>query len=222
VREARYVTKENLSGKSAEWLALAEGRCRAKKRFPLVPERTALLVIDMQRFFTEERSHAYVPAADGILPNVLALVRAYRGSGRPPIFTRHAFAAGEDPGILGRWWGEALRDGDELAEIDPRLAPAPGERVLRKSRYSAFTNLELADRLARADATGIVIAGVLSHLCCESTARDAFARDYAVYFAVDATASDDEELHRAALLTLSDGCAIPVSTEEVLRAMGGR
>lgn len=220
--EARYVTRESLGEKSAQWLALAEGRCRAKKRFPYAPERTALLMIDLQRFFTEPGSHAHVAAADAVLPNALALARGYRSRRLPVLFTRHAFAAGEDPGILGRWWGEALRDGDALATLDPRLEVGPGEPVLRKTRYSAFSNPELGERLARLGATGIVVAGVLTHLCCESTARDAFSRDYAVYFCVDATASDDEELHRAALETLSDGVAIPVSTAEILRALEAR
>ncbi len=222
MRDANYVTAKNIGRKSAEWLALAEGRCRAKENFILEPERSALLVIDMQRFFTDPLSHAYVPAVDGIFPNVLALVQAYRAKGLPIVFTRHAFKPEEDPGILGRWWRDALLDGDEFAEPDPRLKVKSGEPVLRKNRYSAFTNPELEAILKRLGATQLVVAGVMTHLCCETTARDAFMRDYEVYFAVDATGTDDEELHCATLQTLSSGFAVPVSTAEVIEKVGAR
>ena len=62
----------------------------------------------------------------------------------------------------------------------------------------------------------------MTHLCCETTARDAFMRDYEVYFAVDATGTDDEELHCATLQTLSSGFAVPVSTAEVIEKVGAR
>lgn len=220
MRDENYVTAENIGQKSAEWLQLAEGRRRAKKNFMLAPEKSALLVIDMQRFFTDSGSHAFIPAVNAILPNILALIDAYRKNGLPVIFTRHAFLPDEDPGILGKWWRDALREGDEFAELDPRITPAKGELVLRKNRYSAFANPELEKRLRRDKISQIVIAGVLTHLCCESTARDAFMRDFEVYFVVDATATDDEELHCATLQTLSDGFAVPVSTAETLGKVG--
>ncbi|MFH0815885.1 MAG: isochorismatase family protein [Methanobacteriota archaeon] len=222
MRDANYVTARNLAQKSAEWIALAEGRCRAKENFHLVPEGSALLVIDMQRFFTDSLSHAYIPAVDAILPNVQALIGAYRKRCLPVIFTRHAFLSEEDPGILGKWWRDALLEGDEYAEVDPRVAPDKGELVLRKNRYSAFSNPRLEKKLRGGKIGQIVIAGVMTHLCCETTARDAFMRDFEAYFTVDATATDDEELHCATLQTLSSGFAVPVSTAEVLRIMGER
>jgi isochorismate hydrolase len=222
MREANYVTARNIARKSSEWLTLAEGRCRAKESFQLVPSNSALLVIDMQRFFTDPMSHAYIPAVEGIFPNVLALVKAYRDKGLPVIFTRHAFKPDEDPGILGRWWRDALLDGDEYAVPDPRLEVARGEHVLRKNRYSAFSNSELEGILKRLKTNQLVISGVMTHLCCETTARDAFMRDYEVYFAVDATATDDEELHTATLQTLSNGFAVPVSAAGILEKVGAR
>ena len=90
-REALYVTKSNLRRKSEEWLRLAEGRCRAKENFSLTSEKSALLVIDMQEFFTNPMSHAYVPAVDAILPNILSIVAKYRERRLPLFFTRYAF-----------------------------------------------------------------------------------------------------------------------------------
>jgi nicotinamidase-related amidase len=222
MRDANYVTAKDIGRKSAEWLQLAEGRCRAKNRFAFAPEKSALLVIDMQKFFTDSKSHAFVPASAAILPNIQALIAAYRKIGLPVIFTRHAFLPGEDPGILGKWWRDALRDGDEFAELDPRIEPSGGELVLRKNRYSAFANPNLEKTLRKREIGQLVISGVMTHLCCESTARDAFMRDFEVYFAVDATATEDEELHCATLQTLSNGFAVPVSTSEMLGKVGVR
>ena len=61
-----------------------------------------------------------------------------------------------------------------------------------------------------------MICGVMTHLCCETTARDAFMRGFDVYFVMDATATCNEELHLSSLLTLSHGFAVMVETEEVL------
>ena len=62
----------------------------------------------------------------------------------------------------------------------------------------------------------------MTHLCCESTARAAFMKDFEVYFVVDATATQYEELHLSSLRTLSDGFAVPVTTDHVLKSFGGR
>jgi len=68
----------------------------------------------------------------------------------------------------------------------------------------------------------VVITGVMTHLCCESTARDAFMRDLEVFFVIDATATDQEDLHMGSLRALADGFAIMVTTKEVLGWMKGR
>ena len=66
------------------------------------------------------------------------------------------------------------------------------------------------------DVKKVVITGVLTHLCCASTARDAFMHDYETYIVVDGTASETEILHMSALRTLAHGFAVPVTTMEVL------
>ncbi len=183
------------------------------------PERSALLVIDMQRYFLESDSHAFIPAATGIVGNVASIIEAYRHRDLPLIFTRHANRRGSPAGSMERWWGDVLYEDDKLSEISPALAPEPGEHVLRKSRYSAFVGTDLEDRLRRLGIERVLITGVMTHLCCETTARDAFMRDFDVFLVIDGTASKSEDLHTASLRTLADGFAMPVTTEEVLRWM---
>jgi len=211
-----------LSRKTEEWksrLARYEsGHRKAAHKFR--PGKSALLVIDMQRYFFDESSHAYLEPAPAIIPNLRRILEAYRRLGLPVIFTRHAYLKGENPGIMGTWWSELEQDGDPLAEVVRELEPLPGEPVLRKNRYSAFVGTGLEERLRRLGVERMLITGVMTHLCCDTTARDAFMRDFEVFFTIDGTASENEELHVATLITLTDGFAMPITTEEVLRCLG--
>jgi len=183
----------------------------------LIPESSALIVIDMQGLFLDKTSHSYLPLSESIIDNVRALVQAYRERSLPIIFTRHATKRSESAGAMGRWWGDVVRDGDEAGEIDPRFAPKKGEKVIRKTRYSAFIGTDLEKHLRAHSVSSIVITGVMTHLCCESTAREAFMRDFDAFLVVDGTASKTEDLHVSSIKTLADGFAIPVKTSEVRR-----
>ena len=184
---------------------------------PLTLADSALMVIDMQRYFLDERSHAFLDAASVVKENAKRLVGLYRQRGLPIIFTRHALKDEDEAGIMASWWGDNIRDGDPMSGIVDELKPMDGEHVIRKTRYSAFIGTDLDDYLASKGVKRLVVTGVMTHLCCESTARDAFMRDFEVFFVVDATSSRDEELHLSSLRCLTDGFVIPVTTEEVVR-----
>lgn len=183
---------------------------------PFTGEGSCLLVIDMQQFFINPVSHAAFPAAEVIIKNVQSLLEAYRNRALPVVFTRHALQPGESPGIMGEWWGDILRVDDPLSEIDNRVAPWEGETVVRKTRYSAFVGTELGSLLENLGVRRVVVVGVQTHLCCESTARDAFMRDYEVFFVADATAANNQTLHIGSLRALANGFAILTTTWEVI------
>ena len=216
-----YVTEKTLAARTRRWQRLLRPHLSGNRsrEFVLKPDSSALLVIDMQRFFLDRKSHAHLPAANAIVSNVQELLATYRHREQPVVFTRHALLRDEDAGIMGRWWGDVPRDGDQLAEIIPALQPLPGELVLRKTRYSPFVGTEFDAMLRACGARQLVVTGVMTHLCCECAARDAFMRDYEVFIVFDATATQCEELHIASLRTLSDGFAMPVTTAEVLRCL---
>ena len=123
---------------------------------------------------------------------------------------------------MGRWWGSLLLPGDPQLEIVSSLEPRVGEKVIRKNLYSAFRRTGLADTLRSDSVRGVVVSGVMTHLCCETTARDAFMEDFDVTCAVDAMASSSEELHLAALKTLSNGFAVPALTAAIVGALKDR
>jgi nicotinamidase-related amidase len=179
------------------------------------PQTSALFVIDMQQFFCTPSSHAYFKDSTKIIPNIHQLITIYRHTSLPVIFTRYALLTTESPGAMGRWWHDVLYDDNNLSNIIAQLKPLPHEPVIRKTQYSAFYQTELQSILHKLKVTNILITGVLTHLCCETTARDAFMRNFDVFFVKDATASDKKNLHNASLQTLSDGFARLVTTNEV-------
>ena len=191
-------------------------------RMKLNTAKAALLVIDMQRYFLSKDSLAIAGGSSILISNTKQLIEAFRNEGRPVIFTAHSHhPSGDDVGILGWWWGDMIIEGTPEAEIVNQLAPLADEHVIHKHRYSAFYNTELETILRCMGVEDIVITGVMTNLCCETTAREAFVRDYRVFFIADATGTASEEMHTSSLRNLAWGFAYVTSTEELLEALGG-
>ena len=175
------------------------------------PERCALLVIDMQQYFFQ--------IASRILHHILSIVEACRLRGVKIIFTRHGHVNIErDGGMLSQWWGDYISYGSDEWHLVRALSPLDGEVVLDKNRYSAFAGTKLNDILRSGGIDEVLITGVMSNCCCETTARDAFVRDYRVFFVSDATATVNEELHLASLKNLAYGFAHILDSRQVLDA----
>jgi isochorismate hydrolase len=211
-----YISEENLKEKSRNWLKQIGHYSYKIEDWEFVPSSSALLVIDMQDFFLSENSHAHIEASKAIIPNVKALITAFRNAELPVIFTRHSLLENEESGILGRWWADVIREKSELSNISQIIAPLSSETVIRKTRYNAFHKTELDEVLKKKDVKSVIVTGVMTHLCCETTAREAFTRDFEVFFVVDGTATQNEELHLSTLRTLSHGFAVPVTAEQII------
>jgi nicotinamidase-related amidase len=214
-----YVTVANLEAKAQGWLERIRPYNQHVMR--LDAGRSALLVVDMQVFFLDPASPTFTCGGEAILPNVGRLVQAFRQAGRPVIFTRHVHHPDHlDSGIMGWWWQGMCLEGSPESEVHPALAPLPGEKQVLKHRYSAFYNTDLETVLRCLKVEDLVVTGVMSNLCCESTARDAYFRDYRVIFLADGTGSVSEELHLATLLNLAFGFAYVTTTDTVLSQLG--
>jgi isochorismate hydrolase len=216
LKKELYITPENIEEKTRLWLDDIHSYAKNLGKFPLIPSDSVLLITDMQHFFLDPQSHAYIPSARTIVPKIRNLLIAYRKAHLPVIFTRHALNEDEKPGIMGRWWKDVVMNEDPQSEIISELLPLENEIIIRKTRYSAFWGTELEDFLTIKMAKSLVICGVMTHLCCETTARDAFMRDFEVFFAVDGTASQTEELHLSSLRTLSNGFVIPITISAMI------
>lgn len=175
----------------------------------------------MQDFFLDKKSHAYIPTTELIVPNVRALIQAYRKNGMPVIFSRHAHKEGEDLGMMGKWWSDPMMESDPFIKISDKMPVEDSDTIIGKTRYSMFHETGLAHILWKKGVEKVVVTGVSTHLCCESTARAAFMLDFEVYFVIDGTASWEEDFHLASLKISSHGFSVPVTTKEVLEALGG-
>ena len=201
-----YVTSKSLSEKTALWLGNIAPFNLHEMR--LNPGASALLVVDMQEFFLDPGSPTFTCGGPAIIPTLKEMIDAFRTSRRPVIFTKHVHHPDNlDSGIMRSWWKGMCVEGSADSEIHRDIAPLPGEKVVSKHRYSAFygTDLEIVLRCLKIE--DLVIGGIMTNLCCESTARDAYFRDFRVFIPADGTASINEEMHLASLLNLAFGFA---------------
>lgn len=174
------------------------------------PGRCALLIIDMQRYF--------LSLAAPILGNVLSIIEACRFMDISIIFTRHGHKdASGDGGMLAQWWGDLIEYGSKNWGLINSLKPHDTDEIIDKNRYSGFHGTGLDESLKSKKIDELIITGVMTNCCCETTARDAFVKDYRVFFVSDATATVNDELHLASLKNLAFGFAHIVSTERLRR-----
>lgn len=186
--------------------------------FTFPPDRTALIVIDMQRDFLEpggfgEALGNDVSRLSPCVTPIRALLDAFRAAGMPVIHTREAHrpdlsdcppskrARGRgaltigDVGPMGR----ILVAGEPGGDIIPELAPLPGETVIDKPGKGAFYATALPDRLAELGVTHLLFAGVTTEVCVQTSMREANDRGFECLLVEDATDSYFPEFKTAAL-----------------------
>jgi isochorismate hydrolase len=215
----RYFSGDTLETQAREMRAQVEGLARRRGTL-FSPKRSALLVLDMQGYFLNPSSHAFIPSALAIIPGIHSLIQAYRSHKQPIFFTRHTNTS-QDACAMGRWWHDLIAEGSPLSQITPELE-VRDIPVLRKSQYDAFFNTDLEARLRAAQVSQVLVSGVMTHLCCETTARSAFMRGFDVFALVDGMATYNAKFHQASLLNLAHGFATLVLTSEVLSAWSER
>lgn len=214
----KYLTAKNIRQKSKEWLDIVKNY--TKKDGTSNFSECALLVIDMQNFFLNKKSHAYIPSAKTIIPNIKKIITICREKNIPIIFTRFSQNK-NDNGIMVKWWNDKVIEGGRESKIIEDLKLC-NDIVIQKNKYSAFHGTNLCPILKERGIKTIIITGVMTHLCCDATARDAFMHDFNIYFIVDATASYNEDLHLSSLKTLSHGFVNPICTGDLIEKIKGQ
>lgn len=200
----KYFHRNSLEDDTAELIKSAGIRlCNLDQEFDAV--QTGMLILDMQEYFLSPESHAFVPGGDEILPGIIALAEIFIKKERPVIMTRHLNEV-ENAGMMITWWKDLITEDNPFSEIIPPLQKLELP-VIEKSRYDAFFSTGLEGYLRNRDVTQVVVTGVMTHLCCETTARSAFMRGFEVFFPADGTAAYNADFHRASLLNLAHGFA---------------
>lgn len=218
MRKELYFTPNTLGPKSAEMReACHEGGHPERQVFD--PGQAALLVLDMQDYFLKPASHAFIPSAPAILPGIDCLVKAFKRQNRPVVFTQHANSP-QDAGMMGLWWKDLLQAETPAWRIAPGLDSSQSF-LIQKSQYDAFWGTSLEQYLIETGSRQVLITGVMTHLCCETTARSAFVRGFQVFFGLDVTATYTEAMHRASLLNLAHGFAVLTTTSQIIECIHG-
>jgi len=214
----RYFTSQSLEQQARELYQQVADLLQLKV-LEYQPSRSALLVLDMQAYFLEATSHAYIPSAEAILDGIVTLIKKSYTLGRPVIFTQQINTA-SNAGMMSIWWKDLLTSKNPLHKIVPEIDLSMGS-LIQKSQYDAFYQTNLEEMLQSKGVMQVVICGVMTHLCCETTARSAFMRGFEVFFPVDGTATYNLAYHKASLLNLAHGFASVVLLKDILEAMRG-
>jgi ureidoacrylate peracid hydrolase len=195
----------------------------------LAPDRTALLLIDMQVDFADPDGSMAMDGTDMTAPQAALrqaerLATSAREAGVACVFVRLVTKPGDETSFLAEWKRRRhdaapplCREGSRGAEfVGPK--PQGGELVFSKQRYNAFhgTGLDIALRGEGIDT--LVVAGLTTECCIDSSVRAAFERDYHAFVVGDATACYEPRLQRAALKALALNCATILPADDVLSA----
>ena len=181
----------------------------------LDPARSALVVIDMQRIFCAEGALLEVPAARAIVPAINRAAQAMRAAGGTVAWIRSAFPPSSRDwhvmfeAVMPPGFGAKIREGLQrgqpgYAHFDG-LVPVAGDIELDKDRYSAFLPgaCALPDVLRERGIDTVLLAGTMTNVCVESSARDAMMTNFRVILLADACAARSDAEHGASLVTIA-------------------
>jgi len=199
------------------------------------PKKTALINVDLQNIFVE----GFVDSSEGItvVQRLNKLSEVCRTAGTLVIHTaQETRTDGSNRGISDqiirsymdfyqmsvKGVEDGITSGSEPAELSPLLDVHPEDIILVKPRYGAFTGTDLDLILRSHSIEAVIVGGIATNVCCETTAREANMRDYKVFFLSDGTANrgledlSPEDIKKATLATLRFAFAQVLSVDEVI------
>lgn len=191
------------------------------------PRHSLLLVVDVQNDFCHpdgsiSKAGQDLSMVEEMMPNLSELLEEARRVGVPVIFTQ----AIHSPWTDSEAWSTRLhgveveipqhcREGSWGIELY-QVEPLENERVLAKRRFSAFYSTDLDVMLRARGIKSLIMAGVATNVCVETTARDGFMRDYHIVFLSDCTAAYDRQEHYSALHNMSKYFGVVAGSKEVI------
>jgi ureidoacrylate peracid hydrolase len=197
------------------------------------PSHAALVVIDVQNDFCASDGFVAKGGRDVSLVQQMAkrlpeLIDRARAAGVLVVFVRCSYSSDDNRYLSDVWLEQAARrqgggytlspvcqDGTWGAEFYGGIAPAPGDVVIVKHRYSAFHGTELDLVLRSRGVRTVVLTGVSTHVCVETTAREAFVRDFYTVVVNDCSAAYSQQEHETALKLIDRFFGEIVSLDEL-------
>jgi nicotinamidase-related amidase len=194
-------------------------------KFEIVPEKCALLVIDMQDEFVKPHwAPDWVPEATRQVPLIKRLIEHCRSKNIPVIYTvysktHHYYDRPKTGKFMPGWYKELDIDLSEFfveGQVWHELAPREDEIVIHKSSYGAFYDTPLETILKNLGKDTVIICGTVTNICCGMTARQAYERSFKVVFGSDVTSSDNPELQESELKVLRKNFAKVLSADGII------
>jgi ureidoacrylate peracid hydrolase len=195
------------------------------------PRCAALIVVDVQNDFVSPEGSAGkrgedVSAAMAMMPNLTRLIAEARNVGLAIVYVRTTHSEWTDtPSWIFRGSQKSglntCREGTWGAEFYAGIEPAPTERVVIKHRYSAFINTDLNTVLKAKNIQSVLICGVATNVCVETSARDAYMYDYYVTLIEDCSAAYEAKLHLGTLDNIRRHFGLVASSSEIIDTWKG-
>lgn len=186
----------------------------------LVPGRTALVVIDLQKMILGRDTKPYSPG--DVLDRNAALADAFRASGGLVVCVHVSFS-GDFGDRLGQSADVQMPAGNPDAGYDaiaPEMKPNAERTIcVKKRQWGAFYGTDLDLQLRRRGIDTIVLTGISTNIGVESTARSAFEHGYQLYFVEDAMSCLSEEEHHHTVQHIFRRIGHVCSTDELLAAL---
>ena len=190
------------------------------------PKNAALVVVDVQNDFMSPNGSAGkrgedVSAAMAIMAPLSSLINEARRVGLTIVYIRTTHSEWTDtPSWIYRTSQKAglstCREGTWGAEFYDGIAPLPTERVVVKHRYSAFINTDLNTVLKARNIQSVLVCGVATNVCVETTARDAYMFDYYVTMIDDCSAAYEAKLHLSTLDNMRRHFGLVASSKDII------
>lgn len=190
------------------------------------PEHSAILVIDVQNDFChpeggQAKQGLDVSAMNAVVPNIIKLIEEGRRAGVSVIFIRN----GHSKWTRSEAWYNKKEEANLAFLCEEgswgadfyKVKPLPGERIIVKNRYDAFIGTNLGIILSNSGIKTLIMSGVATNICVESTARHGFMLDYNIVFLEDCTATNHIEEHKATLYNIEHNFGFVRPSAEVFR-----
>lgn len=193
------------------------------------PRHTALVVVDIQNDYAHGdgsfgKRGSDLSMAQAMVPKLVDFIAKARANGVTIIFVRTAHGEWTDsPVRQDRMKGMGLNvlpvclEGSWGAEFY-KVEPEPGDKIVVKHRYSGFYGTDLDVVLKARGIKTLLMTGLVTNVCVETTARDGFMRDYYIVLVEDGCAASTVEEHQAALVNISRYFGVVATTDEVAKA----
>ena len=186
-----------------------------KVNWTLNPKRAALLIHDMQEYFTAFYGEDS-PLIAALIEQLVAVRKQCKALGIPVFYTAQPKdQSPEDRALLNDMWGPGLNKSPELQQVVAGLRPERDDTVLVKWRYSAFQRSDLREQLRNLGRDQLIITGVYAHIGCMTTALEAFMQDVQPFLAIDGVADFSLEEHHQAIRHVSQRCGVSLTCAEI-------